>query len=84
MGLEEMGEYRELKQKNACLKRLIADRELEIEAMKDLMRKETMAPQARRNYVQAMIELQVSKRRSSQLVGMARSAYQRLSNSRTG
>ena len=34
-----------------------------------------MTPQARRNYVQAMVELQVSERRSCQLAGMSRSGY---------
>ncbi|MEW6216200.1 MAG: transposase [Candidatus Bipolaricaulota bacterium] len=39
MGVEEVREYRELKQENARLKRLLADRELEIDAMKTVMRK---------------------------------------------
>ena len=39
MGVEEVREYRELKQENARLKRLLADRELEIDAMKEVMRK---------------------------------------------
>ena len=34
-----------------------------------------MTPQARRNYVQVMVELQVSERRSCQLAGMSRSGY---------
>ena len=34
-----MREYRELKQQNARLKKLLADRELEIDAMKEVMRK---------------------------------------------
>lgn len=34
-----------------------------------------MTPQARRNYVQEMIKLRVSERRSCQLVGMSRSGY---------
>ncbi len=34
-----MREYRELKRENARLKRLLADRELEIDAMKEVMRK---------------------------------------------
>lgn len=39
MGVNEVREYRELKQENARLKRLLADRELEIDAMKEVMRK---------------------------------------------
>jgi len=39
MGVDEVREYRELKQENARLKRLLADRELEIDAMKEVMRK---------------------------------------------
>ncbi|MFH1609758.1 MAG: hypothetical protein ABID40_03925 [Candidatus Bipolaricaulota bacterium] len=39
MGVEEVREYRELKRENARLKRLLADRELEIDAMKEVMRK---------------------------------------------
>lgn len=39
MGVEEVREYRELKKENARLKRLLADRELEIDAMKEVMRK---------------------------------------------
>jgi len=37
--------------------------------------KKTVTPQARRNYVQVMVELQVSERRSCQLAGMSRSGY---------
>jgi putative transposase len=39
MGVEEVREYRHLKQENARLKRLLADRELEIDAMRQVMRK---------------------------------------------
>ena len=39
MGVEEVREYRELKHENARLKKLLADRELEIDAMKEVMRK---------------------------------------------
>jgi putative transposase len=39
MGVEEVREYRELKRENARLKKLLADRELEIDAMKEVMRK---------------------------------------------
>lgn len=39
MGVEEVREYRDLKRENARLKRLLADRELEIDAMKEVMRK---------------------------------------------
>jgi putative transposase len=39
MGVEEVREYRELKRENARLKRLLADRELEIDAMKEVMRR---------------------------------------------
>jgi putative transposase len=39
MGVDEVREYRQLKQENARLKKLLADRELEIDAMKEVMRK---------------------------------------------
>jgi len=39
MGVDEVREYRELKRENARLKKLLADRELEIDAMKEVMRK---------------------------------------------
>ena len=39
MGVDEVREYRELKRDNARLKKLLADRELEIDAMKEVMRK---------------------------------------------
>ena len=39
MGVDEVRECRELKRENACLKKLLADRELEIDAMKEVMRK---------------------------------------------
>lgn len=39
MGVDEVREYRRLKQENARLKKLLADRELEIDAMKEVMRK---------------------------------------------
>lgn len=37
MGVEEVREYRDLKRENARLKKLLADRELEIDAMKEVM-----------------------------------------------
>jgi len=40
MGVDEVREYCRLKQENARLKKLLADRELEIDAMKEVMRKE--------------------------------------------
>ena len=39
MGVDEVREYRKLKQENARLKKLLADREIEIDAMKDVLRK---------------------------------------------
>ena len=39
MGVDEVREYRQLKQENARLKKLLADRELEIDAMKEVMRR---------------------------------------------
>ena len=39
MGVDEVREYRKLKQENARLKKLLADRELDIDAMKEVMRK---------------------------------------------
>ena len=39
MGVDEVREYRQLKQENVRLKMLLADRELEIDAMKEVMRK---------------------------------------------
>jgi len=39
MGVDEVREYRKLKQENARLKKMLADRELEIDAMKEVMRK---------------------------------------------
>lgn len=39
MGVDEVREYRKLKQENARLKKLLADRDVEIDAMKEVMRK---------------------------------------------
>jgi putative transposase len=39
MGIDEVREYRKLKQENARLKKLLADREVEIDAMQELIRK---------------------------------------------
>jgi len=39
MTVDEVREFRRLKQENARLKKLLADRELEIDAMKEVMRK---------------------------------------------
>ena len=41
MGVDEVREYRELKRENARLKKLLADRELEIDATKEVMRKKS-------------------------------------------
>lgn len=39
MGVAEVREYRRLKQENARLKKMVADRDLEIEAMREVIRK---------------------------------------------
>lgn len=39
MGVDEVREYRKLKQENARLKKLLADREIEIDAMQEVLRK---------------------------------------------
>lgn len=39
MGLDEVREYRKLQRENARLKRLLADRELEIDALREVVRK---------------------------------------------
>jgi len=55
---------------------MIADRDLEIEAMKEVIRKNCSAAGATQLWGQ-LVKLQVPERRSCQLVGMPRSAYQR-------
>jgi putative transposase len=40
MGIDEVREYRKLKRENARLKKLLADREMEIDALQEVMRKE--------------------------------------------
>lgn len=39
MGVDEVREYRKLKRENARLKKLLADREIEIDALQEVMRK---------------------------------------------
>jgi len=39
MGVDEVREYRRLKQENARLKKLLANRDVEIDAMKEVMAK---------------------------------------------
>lgn len=39
MGVEEVREYRKLKRENARLKKLLADREIEIDALQEVVRK---------------------------------------------
>lgn len=39
MGVDEVREYRKLQRENARLKRLLADRELEIDALQEVVRK---------------------------------------------
>lgn len=39
MGVNEVREYRRLKQENARLKKLLANRDVEIDAMKEVMAK---------------------------------------------
>jgi len=39
MGVDEVKEYRKLKQENARLKKLLANRDVEIDAMKEVMAK---------------------------------------------
>ncbi len=39
MGVDEVREYRKLKRENARLKKLLADREIEIDALQEVVRK---------------------------------------------
>lgn len=39
MGVDEVKEYRRLKSENARLKKLLADREIELDALQDVVRK---------------------------------------------
>jgi hypothetical protein len=48
MGVNEVRDYWRLRQENTQFRKMIADRDLEIEAMKEVIRK-TVAPPARRN-----------------------------------
>jgi regulator of replication initiation timing len=51
MGVDEVREYRELKMENARLKKLLANRELEIDAIKAVVRKKAVRLHERRAYV---------------------------------
>ncbi|MCF1439218.1 MAG: IS3 family transposase [Shewanella sp.] len=77
-GLEvnEAKRLRELESENAKLKKLLADKLLEVEAMKDVLFKKVVKPARRKPIVARLVEhFQLSERMACTLVGLSRTAY---------
>lgn len=75
--MNEAKRWRELETENNKLKKLLADKLLEVEAMKDVLAKKVVTPTARKAAARYLADgHQISERSAYQLVGVSRIAYQ--------
>jgi putative transposase len=69
----DVRQMRSLQQENAELKKLLAERDLEIEVMKEVTRKKVLSAPARRVLVPTMVARGISARRACELLSVPRS-----------
>ncbi|MBU2818318.1 MULTISPECIES: IS3 family transposase [Acidithiobacillus] len=74
MDTADVKKLRELEQENARLKKMLADRDLEIDVMKEIAAKKLVSAQARREQVRFAVGRGLSQRRACALLSVARSA----------
>ncbi|MCZ0732572.1 IS3 family transposase [Mycolicibacterium iranicum] len=79
MDTDAAKELKELRDQNARLKRLLADAELEKDALREVAKGKILSPAAKRRAVDMLKEtLSMSERLACKAVGLARSTYRRL------
>ncbi|MGV0582090.1 IS3 family transposase [Mycolicibacterium elephantis] len=79
MDTDAARELKELREQNARLKRLLADAELEKDALREVAKGKILSPAAKRRAVDMLKEtLSMSERLACKAVGLARSTYRRL------
>ncbi|MCA2317714.1 IS3 family transposase, partial [Mycobacterium sp. WUMAC-025] len=79
MDTDAAKELKELRDQNARLKRLLADAELEKDALREVAKGKILSPAAKRRAVDMLKEtLGMSERLACKAVGLARSTYRRL------
>ncbi|WP_372341547.1 IS3 family transposase [Nocardia sp. CC216A] len=72
-------ELKELREQNARLKRLLADAELEKDALREIAKGKILSPSAKRRAVDMLKDVKdMSERLACKVVGLARSTYRRL------
>ncbi|KAA8963990.1 IS3 family transposase [Mycobacterium sp.] len=78
MGVDAAKELRELREQNTRLKRLLAEAELEKDALREVAKGKILSPAAKRRAVDMLKEvLGLSERLACKAVGLARSTYRR-------
>nr|WP_163887619.1 IS3 family transposase [Mycolicibacterium hippocampi] len=79
MDTDAAKELKELREQNARLKRLLADAELEKDALREVAKGKILSPAAKRRAVDMLkATLSMSERLACKAVGLARSTYRRL------
>ena len=79
MKADDAKRLRELERENARLKRIVADKELEIDALKEIARGKLVSPSRRREAVCMLQDrLELSERRACRVTGQHRSTQRRL------
>ncbi|UVT19680.1 MAG: IS3 family transposase [Nitrospira sp.] len=77
LGLSELRELRQLREENTKLKRLVADLSLDRHMLQEIVRKKPLRPRDRRALARwAQVTYQVSERRVSRLLPIARASLQ--------
>ncbi|MFI6366798.1 IS3 family transposase [Nocardia sp. NPDC050630] len=79
MDTDAAKELKELREQNARLKRLLADAELEKDALREIAKGKILGPAAKRRAVDMLREVQsLSERFACKVVGLARATYRRV------
>ena len=73
MQVSDVRELRRLRDENARLKKLVAERDLEVEGMKEIQEKKVVSPRGRRAMARYAIERGLSQRRAAWLCSTPRS-----------
>ncbi|MFF0707025.1 IS3 family transposase [Gordonia sputi] len=77
-------ELKELRDQNSRLKRLLADAELEKDALREIARGKFLSPTAKRAAIDMLkARMNMSERKACRVVGLARSAYRQLPQAQT-
>ncbi|OZE92409.1 hypothetical protein CH298_02395 [Rhodococcoides fascians] len=78
MDTDAAKELKELREQNGKLKRLLAEAELEKDALREVAKKKILSPAAKRRAVDLLVKtMSLSKRLACRAVGLARSTYAR-------